>query len=49
MVSTVVEAMFYNKNSLIGVNVILKFFVDNSGNFSVSLTNQAFLPQNYSS
>jgi hypothetical protein len=43
----VIEAMFYNKNSRIGVNVIVKYFVDNSGNFTSTVETQAFLPQNY--
>jgi hypothetical protein len=47
LVSAVIEAMFYNKNSRIGVNVIVKYFVDNSGNFTSTVETQAFLPQNY--
>lgn len=47
MVQTVVELMFYNKNSDIGINMQLIFFESNTGNFSVTMQHLIFLPQNY--
>lgn len=39
MVSTVIEVMFYNKNTQIGINYVLHYFIDNSGQFQVTLEN----------
>jgi hypothetical protein len=43
----VVETIYYNKNSKIGVLLYLRRFIDNSGAFKTTLKSLIFLPQNY--
>jgi hypothetical protein len=47
MPETVVETIYYNKNSKIGVLLYLRRFIDNSGAFKTTLKSLIFLPQNY--
>jgi len=47
MLETVVETMYYNKNSKIGVILYLRLFIDNSGALKTTLKSLIFLPQNY--
>lgn len=47
MLETVVETMYYNKNSKIGLIFNLRHFIDNSGALKTTLKSQTFLPQNY--
>jgi len=47
MLETVLETMYYNKNSKIGVILYLRHFIDNSGALKTTLKSLIFLPQNY--
>lgn len=47
MIVTVLELMFYNENSNIGIIVNLKFFIDNTGEFKHDFQSTIFLPINY--